>query len=143
MKKNTKKIFMAILAVVAVASLTIAGTMALLQSSDTKTNTLTIGKVQVNIDEPGWTNPNCPQTPGNPVTKDPRVTNNGTVNAFVRAKITWPKDLNGQNLFVIATGNAITTDINQWGSTSSGKFPWYQSSDGWLYYYDIVPVSQQ
>ena len=72
--------------------------MAYLTSSDTVTNTFTVGKVEIKLDETDVTNPTGPRVkansyklmPGTTYTKDPTVTvKAGSEESYVRMKVTF------------------------------------------------------
>ena len=81
MKTKSKALLLTLCAVLLVAA-SVLGTMAYLTSTDTVTNTFTVGKVEIKLDETDVTNPNGPRVkansyklmPGTTYTKDPTVT---------------------------------------------------------------------
>ena len=97
---NKKKTIIA--AVVLLAVLVVGGAIAYFTDTDTKTNTFTIGNVDITLTEDGWdaladANDNhIPDVaedmmPGESVTKDPTINNVSTKNpAFVFAKVEVP-----------------------------------------------------
>ena len=97
---NKKKTIIA--AVVLLAVLVVGGAIAYFTDTDTKTNTFTIGNVDITLTEDGWdaledaNNNNIPDVaedmmPGESVTKDPTINNVSTKNpAFVFAKVEVP-----------------------------------------------------
>ncbi len=99
MKK--KKIIIA--AAVLLAVFLIGGVVAYFTDTDSATNTFTVGNVEIEVLEPGWTalpktsgDPAIPDDaenmmPGDTVTKDPKIHNKSTTNeAYVFAKIESP-----------------------------------------------------
>ena len=84
MKTKSKALLLTLCAVLLVAA-SVLGTMAYLTSTDTVTNTFTVGKVEITLDETDVTNPNGPRVkansyklmPGTTYTKDPTVTVKG------------------------------------------------------------------
>lgn len=97
MKTKSKALLLTLCAVLLVAA-SVLGTMAYLTSTDTVTNTFTVGKVEITLDETDVTNPNGPRVkansyklmPGTTYTKDPTVTVlNGSDAAYVRMKVTF------------------------------------------------------
>lgn len=97
MKTKGKALLLTLCAVLLVAA-SVLGTMAYLTSTDTVTNTFTVGKVEIKLDETDVTNPNGPRVkansyklmPGNTYTKDPTVTVlNGSEASYVRMKVTF------------------------------------------------------
>ena len=97
MKTKSKALLLTLCAVLLVAA-SVLGTMAYLTSTDTVTNTFTIGKVEIKLDETDVTNPNGPRVkansyklmPGTTYTKDPTVTvKAGSEDSYVRMKVTF------------------------------------------------------
>ena len=102
MKTKSKALLLTLCAVLLVAA-SVLGTMAYLTSTDTVTNTFTIGKVNIKLDEAKVTTDGKPVEPAQRVqqneyklmpgltyTKDPTVTVlNGSDAAYVRMKVTF------------------------------------------------------
>lgn len=97
MKTKSKALLLTLCAVLLVAASAL-GTMAYLTSSDTVTNTFTVGKVEIKLDETDVTNPTGPRVkansyklmPGTTYTKDPTVTvKAGSEESYVRMKVTF------------------------------------------------------
>lgn len=129
MKKN--KIILA--AVVLLGVFVIGGAIALFTDTETKTNTFTVGNVDISVVETAWDNLPDADTngkkdaaenlmPGQEVTKDPKVKNDSTTSkAYVYLKVESPctTDTPAVELFPITpkTGWTLMTD----GSCTSGK----------------------
>ena len=97
MKTKSKALLLTLCAVLLVAA-SVLGTMAYLTSTDTVTNTFTVGKVEIKLNETDVTNPNGPRVkansyklmPGTTYTKDPTVTVlKGSEDSYVRMKVTF------------------------------------------------------
>ena len=97
MKTKSKALLLTLCAVLLIAA-SVLGTMAYLTSTDTVTNTFTVGKVEIKLDETDVTNPNGPRVtansyklmPGTTYTKDPTVTvKAGSEESYVRMKVTF------------------------------------------------------
>ena len=97
MKTKSKALLLTLCAVLLVAA-SVLGTMAYLTSTDTVTNTFTIGKVEIKLDETDVTNLTGPRVtansyklmPGTTYTKDPTVTvKAGSEESYVRMKVTF------------------------------------------------------
>lgn len=97
MKTKSKALLLTLCAVLLVAA-SVLGTMAYLTSTDTVTNTFTVGKVEIKLDETDVTDPNGPRVkansyklmPGTTYTKDPTVTVlKGSEESYVRMKVTF------------------------------------------------------
>ena len=85
MKK--KSILLAATAVMLVAAMSIGGMLAYFTDTDTKTNTFTLGNVEIELTEPSWTEDSYIANPGVDVAKDPIITNVGENAAYVRMKV--------------------------------------------------------
>ena len=102
MKTKSKALLLTLCAVLLVAA-SVLGTMAYLTSTDTVTNTFTIGKVEIKLDEAKVNANGIPVEgaarvtgnsyklmPGNTYTKDPTVTvKAGSEESYVRMKVTF------------------------------------------------------
>lgn len=97
MKTKSKALLLTLCAVLLVAA-SVLGTMAYLTSTDTVTNTFTVGKVEIKLDETDVTNQTGPRVqansyklmPGTTYTKDPTVTvKAGSEASYVRMKVTF------------------------------------------------------
>lgn len=102
MKTKSKALLLTLCAVLLVAA-SVLGTMAYLTSTDTVTNTFTVGKVKIKLDEAKVNANGIPEEgaarvtensyklmPGTTYTKDPTVTVlNGSDAAYVRMKVTF------------------------------------------------------
>lgn len=102
MKTKSKALLLTLCAVLLVAA-SVLGTMAYLTSTDTVTNTFTVGKVEIKLDEAKVTADGIPVEsaarvtensyklmPGNTYTKDPTVTvKAGSEESYVRMKVTF------------------------------------------------------
>ena len=97
MKTKSKALLLTLCAVLLVAA-SVLGTMAYLTSTDTVTNTFTVGNVEIKLDETDVTNPTGSRVqansyklmPGTTYTKDPTVTvKAGSEESYVRMKVTF------------------------------------------------------
>ena len=102
MKTKSKALLLTLCAVLLVAA-SVLGTMAYLTSTDTVTNTFTVGKVEIKLDEAKVNADGIPVEgadrvtansyklmPGNTYTKDPTVTvKAGSEESYVRMKVTF------------------------------------------------------
>ena len=90
MKKNTKK---TIATVALIATLGITGISAYLTDTDSATNNFTVGKVEIELQEPNWNPDNGTDiTPNKEIDKDPKVLNTGVNDAYIFAEVTVPYD---------------------------------------------------
>ena len=95
---NTKKKILSISMIASLAAVAVIGSsLAYFTDEDEKTNTITIGNVDIVLTEPNWDAEGKEEAeemyPGEAVPKDPTVTNNGANPAFVRVSVEWPKDV--------------------------------------------------
>lgn len=87
MKKKNLIIASSTLAALAIAG----GALAFFTDVETATNTFTVGDVEIKLTEPNWKpDENPPMTPGQEVDKDPTVTNDGTIPAYVFMEVKVP-----------------------------------------------------
>lgn len=87
-----RKITLVALSLALIAILAVGGTLAYFIDSDEKTNTFTVGNVDITLTEPNWDATGKAEAedayPGEPLAKDPTVNNIGKNPCFVRIKIT-------------------------------------------------------
>lgn len=67
----------------------IGGINAYFTDGDTATNTFTVGKVSLKLEEPSWTPP-TDITPNQEIDKDPQITNDGVNDEFVFLEVKVP-----------------------------------------------------
>ncbi len=91
MRLNRKWIL--VIALVLSMATAISGTLAYLTSTDTATNTFTVGNVSIDLEEPSYTGNNQTLLPGVEIAKDPQIKNTGSSEAWVWMEITVPTDL--------------------------------------------------
>ena len=123
MKTKSKALLLTLCAVLLVAA-SVLGTMAYLTSTDTVTNTFTVGKVEIKLDETDVTNPTGSRVqansyklmPGTTYTKDPTVTvKAGSEESYVRMKVTFnnatkiiaAQDINRKATLVLAVSLSL------------------------------------
>lgn len=116
MKTKSKALLLTLCAVLLVAA-SVLGTMAYLTSSDTVTNTFTVGKVEIKLDETDVTNPTGSRVqansyklmPGTTYTKDPTVTVlNGSEASYVRMKVTFN---NAKEIIALCTDPEFADEV--------------------------------
>ncbi|MBR3755949.1 MAG: SipW-dependent-type signal peptide-containing protein [Firmicutes bacterium] len=88
-----KKVVTLSLVVALIATAAIGGTLAYFtDKTETEKNVFTVGNVEIELTEPDWVDSgsqDAPEVyPGEPLKKDPTVTNKGANPCFVRVKIT-------------------------------------------------------
>ena len=125
MKTKSKALLLSLCAVLLVVA-SVMGTMAYLTSSDTVTNTFTVGKVEIKLDETDVTNPNGPRVqansykllPGLTYTKDPTVTvKAGSEPSYVKMTVTFTMAKELDAIFA-PSGADMTSIFNGYDSTN-------------------------
>lgn len=125
MKTKSKALLLSLCAVLLVVA-SVMGTMAYLTSSDTVTNTFTVGKVEIKLDETDVTNPTGPRVqansyrllPGLTYTKDPTVTvKAGSEPSYVKMTVTFTKAAELDAIFK-PNGADMTSIFNGYDSTN-------------------------
>ena len=129
--KHKKLIALAIAGVLGIGAIA-GGTLAYFTDSDNKTNVITMGHVDVDLEEPGWENPNNVQ-PGNKYLKDPQISVvDGSEDAYLRAKVTVTlKDKNGNDVMV--DGEQLLPALSEVVDINDGWNP-TPDADGYYYY---------
>ena len=123
MTKTRKK--QVIIAMALVAIMGIAGTSAYFTASDEVTNTWTVGKVEIDLQEVEYDEHKDEETedvtPNSELHKDPKAVNTGNNDAFVFMKVRIPK----------ATVKVAAQDGTQPASASLQELFDYQWNNGW------------
>lgn len=137
MKKKT--ILVAAIAVMLVAALVVGGTLAYFTDTDKATNTFTVGKVDITLNEKGADGkdfqPNQKLYPGtktqNNIAKIVTVTNNeGSEDAYLWAEIWIPSALDdGDDHSPTAPGLGNSLHFNYAGNVTETKFAYLGSKD--------------
>ena len=128
-KKIVSLCLAAVLVVMAIAGATVAYT-------DAKTNTFTVGNVDITLTEPNWEGSgkeDAPEVyPGEPLAKDPTVTNSGKNPCFVRISVA--------NLDQFGTKGDITYRTDY----VAGKLGenWVLHTDGYFYYTKVLTINE-
>ena len=126
MKTKSKALLLSLCAVLLVVA-SVMGTMAYLTSSDTVTNTFTVGKVEIKLDETDVTNPTGPRVqansyrllPGLTYIKDPTVTvKAGSEPSYVKMTVTFTKAAELDAIFALNGGADMTSIFNGYDSTN-------------------------
>lgn len=90
-KENKKSVAITLAALCLLGVLSVGGTMAYLTDTDTKTNTFTYGKVDIELNEDHWDEANAKNMVANQtVTKDPQIKNIESNDAIVFLKVSVP-----------------------------------------------------
>ena len=93
MKKNNMKRTTAKALVItgAICLATVGGVSAFLTDYDKATNQFTVGKVDIDLNEPSWKpEDHTKLEPGEVISKDPKITNTGTNDAFTYLEVSVP-----------------------------------------------------
>ena len=126
--KTTRKVVLTLVCAILLVAATIMGTMAYLTSTKTVTNTFTVGKVAIKLDETDINNPNGPRTetgnayhllPGQTYTKDPMVTVlKGSESSYIKMTVTFSKAKELDAIFAPGGANMLSIfqgyDGNTW-----------------------------
>lgn len=89
---NGKKLRTTVIASALVGCLAIGGISAYFTDGDTVTNSFTVGKVEIELQEPNWNEEDAKDiTPGKEMKKDPQVENTGINEAYVFLEVKLPK----------------------------------------------------
>lgn len=130
-----KKIVSLCLAAVLVVMAIAGATVAYFTDTDTKDNTFTVGNVDITLTEPNWEGSgkeDAPEVyPGEPLAKDPTVTNVGNNPCFVRISVANLKQFGDKG------------DITYRTDYVAGKLgeKWVLHTDGYFYYTEVLAVN--
>lgn len=130
-----KKIIALCLCIALLAIAIVGGTMAYFTDSDAKTNTFTVGNVSIVLTEPNWDATGAAEAadvyPGEPLAKDPTVTNDGANPCFVRIKV------KGLDQFADGFNGAMITYRTDYVPAALGT-DWTLHTDGYFYYTKVL-----
>ncbi len=128
-----KKIISTILVAALAATAVIGGTLAYFTDTEEKTNVLTVGNVDITLTEPNWDESGSKDAedayPGEPLAKDPTVTNVGANPCFVRVQVEWDDTIGEME---------YRTDYVA-GALGEG---WVAGDDGYFYYTQVLDVDE-
>ena len=126
-----KKILAITLCVAMLAIMLVSGTLAYFTDKDAKTNTFTVGNVSIVLTEPKWDETGAADAadvyPGEPLAKDPTVTNDGHNPCFVRIKV------EGLDQFADEFNGAMITYRTDYVTAALGEH-WVLHTDGYFYH---------
>lgn len=133
-----KKILAITLCVAMLAIMLVSGTLAYFTDTNAKTNTFTVGNVDIDLTEPKWDETGSKDAkdvyPGEPLAKDPTVTNNGANPCFVRISVTgWDALINAG-----LSQNNITYRTDYVDAKLGEN--WVLHTDGYFYYTEVLAV---
>lgn len=129
--KFSKKIILTLMSVLLVFCSIIGGTVAwLIADTDPVVNTFTYGDININLDETdteldGDDNPNTndyPMIPGNPITKDPKVTfKANSENAWLFVKLDESANFDDFMEYTVILDDPATTDVVEGWTALEGE----------------------
>lgn len=121
-----KKITLVATSVLLVAALVIGGTLAYFTDTETKTNTFTVGNVDITLTEPNWKNDNAKLIPGRVIAKDPTITlKSGSERAYTFMKVELSDDFAKLlSDYAAAKSMDLTNETNQKALIAA----WFQST---------------
>ena len=129
-----KKIVTICLVAALAATALIGGSLAYFTDTEEKDNTFTVGNVDIQLTEPNWVSSgsiDAPEVyPGEPLAKDPTVTNNGANPCFVRIQVTGLDCLDNAGMITYRTDYVD----NKLGDN------WVKGTDGYYYYNKVLTV---
>ena len=133
MKKKITAIFLC----VALVAIAVAGaSLAYFTDTDAKDNTFTVGNVDITLTEPNWESSGSVDAPdvypGEPLAKDPTVTNSGKNPCFVRISVA--------NLDQFDNKGDITYRTNY--QTGALGADWVLHTDGYFYYTKVLNINE-
>lgn len=129
-----KKIVALCLVIALAATAVIGGTLAYFTDDEEATNTFTVGNVDITLTEPNWEgtgSQDAPEVyPGEPLAKDPTVTNSGANPCFVRIKVEGLDCLTPAGMITYRT-DYVTGELGD---------HWVDGGDGYFYYDQVLAV---
>ncbi len=131
-----KKKILSIALVVAMIAVVAAGSLAYFTDNDSAENVFTVGNVSIDLTEPNWDESGSIDAEtvyaGEPLAKDPTVTNDGNNPCFVRIKV--------EGLDQFGDKGAITYRTDY----VAGKLGdnWVDGEDGYFYYTKVLAVGE-
>ena len=130
-----KKILALCLVVALAATAIVGGTLAYFTDNDAKTNTFTVGNVDITLTEPNWAgsgSQDAPEVyPGEALAKDPTVKNTGANPCFVRIKV--------EGLDCLAPAGNITYRTDYVDGKLGDNWE-LNTDDGYFYYNKVLAV---
>ena len=121
MKFNSKVKYLVVIGAM-LGVLTIGGIMAYFSDGDTATNTFTVGKVSIDLQEPSWDpDDTIDLVPGEDIPKDPQVKNDGINDEYVFMEV------------IIPYANVITANEDGTANTAADTELFsYDVNTGWI-----------
>lgn len=129
-----KKVLSTVMAGALAVTAVVGGSLAYFTDKEEKTNTFTVGNVDITLTEPGWdtTGKKDAETvyAGEPLAKDPTVKNDGANPCFVRIKVDGLDSLGDAGMITYRT-DYVTDKLGE---------GWVKGSDGYFYYDAVLEV---
>ena len=130
-----RKILALVLCVAMLAIAIVGGTLAYFTDEKAVENVFTVGNVSIELAEPNWDASGEAEAkdvyPGEPLAKDPTVTNNGANPCFVRVKV------EGLDQFAENFSGAMITYRTDYAAGALGE-NWALHTDGYFYYTKVL-----
>ena len=136
-----KKKILSICLVAVIAAMAIAGaSLAYFTAEDSAENVFTVGNVAIDLTEPNWDETGKVEAedvyPGEPLAKDPTVTNTGKNPCFVRISVTGWDSLKNAKL-----SDQDITYRTDYVDEKLGE-NWVKHTDGYFYYTKVLAVDE-
>lgn len=135
---NKRKILLLVALLSMVAILGVGGTLAYFTAEDDVTNTFTVGNVKIKLTEPGWESSGKEDAkdvyPGEPLAKDPYVTNEGNNPCFVRVKV--------EGLDVLGKSDDLRIHVRTDFVKDALGQDWVLHTDGYYYYTKVLEAGK-
>ena len=133
-----KKITAIALVVCLVAVAVVGGSLAYFTDNAEKTNTFTVGNVDITLTEPNWDASGSKDAleayPGEPLAKDPTVTNDGANPCFVRIKV--------EGLDCLGADAGMITYRTDYRDGKLGENWVLNTADGYFYYTKVLEAGK-
>lgn len=130
---NKRKILTIAMSLCIVAILAVGASLAYFTDNEKATNTFTVGNVDITLTEPNWVgsgSQDAPEVyPGEPLAKDPTVTNDGANPCFVRIKVTGLDCLGDDAGMITYRTDYVTGKLGE---------NWELHTDGYFYYNKVL-----
>lgn len=131
-----KKVLSTVLAGALAVTAVVGGSLAYFTDKDDKTNTFTVGNVDITLTEPNWEGNGSEDAPaaypGEPLAKDPTVKNDGANPCFVRIKVDGLDSLGDAGMITYRT-DYVTDKLGD---------GWVKGDDGYFYYDSVLEVEK-
>ena len=131
-----KKKILSIALVVAMIAVVAAGSLAYFTDNDSAENVFTVGNVIIDLTEPNWDKTGSVDAEtvyaGEPLAKDPTVTNDGNNPCFVRIKVEGLDQFGDKCAITYRTDNVA----DKLGDN------WVDGEDGYFYYTKVLAVDE-